>query len=84
MKIRTEEERQQFLKDQDGLTEFFFEDVKMFGKTFRMTKCAKCGNILSLTQLLRYIEPIHCIGCGRIIMEQDKDKFKSVSKDNQI
>lgn len=72
-KIRNKQERKEFLREQDGWTEFELEDVKMFGKIIRMTKCVKCGSTMSLRKLHTYLSPLHCIGCGRTTLEQDRN-----------
>ena len=74
---RTEEQRKQFLKEQDGWTDFSFEEVMMFGKKVMMTKCNKCSHLEPLAELLTYLAPVHCVGCGRTTMVQDRYLMKA-------
>jgi hypothetical protein len=78
MKIRTEEERKKFFKEQDGWTEFQFETVELFGRNILMSKCVKCGEVRSLAELFTYLSPLHCVGCGRTTLEQDRVKYKDI------
>ena len=76
MKVRSEEERTQFLKEQDGWTEFKLESVTIFGRETNMTKCTKCGTVATLHETKNKLLPLHCIGCGRTILKQDYIKFE--------
>ena len=77
-KIRNESERQQFLKEQDGWTEFKIETVTMFGFPVVMSECVKCGNIVPLYNLFRCLLPLHCTCCGRTTLEQDRAMYKNL------
>jgi len=78
VKTRTEEERQAFFKKYDGWTEFKIESVVMFGETYIMSQCVKCKHIESLYELHQKLFPLHCNGCGRTTLEQDRIKYKSI------
>jgi len=69
--VRNEQERKEFLNKEDGWTSFIFEDVKMFGETYKMCQCEKCKHVDTVREILSLLRPIHCRGCGRVIMKQD-------------
>ena len=78
MKTRSKEEIKQFLKEQDGWTTFETEECKLFGTKHLMSKCTKCGYVERLDRLFTYLSPLHCIGCGRTTLEQERVDLESL------
>lgn len=83
MKIRTEEERKQFLKEQDGWTEFKLDTAKLFGRETKFVMCTKCYSVNTLQYVKTRLTPLHCTGCGRAILKQDYSKFGVEENDKE-